>query len=175
MDMDLPDQLVVFQKSVEYTGADGLLIPAGKKLTVYQLVLHYGKYAAYSAGVWHQLEDCPVSEAVVSSAAQSAGIGSSLSSRQLGIWIAIGIIGIILAVVMVFLVWRHRQKICCLRSRNSFEMSMDPLNAASTLALDSSQRSSYIPDRDGSRKNSVSSSDQPPSYHTFMAGREKTY
>ena len=110
--------------------------------------------------------------------AQNAGVVSNLSSRQLGIWIAIGIVALILFVVMLTLVWRFRKRICCGRSAdNNYNMSMDNIVSSSSsmsLALDTTQRSSYIPDLD-IRKNSVTSMDQPPSYNSFLAQNSKEW
>jgi hypothetical protein len=183
LDIDLADQLLQFQKSVEYSGADGLEIPQGKILTIYQLILNYGQYTAYSGKLWHELQDCQTSD-VISAAHSGNNIGggggsSTTTTRQLSIWIAIGVIGIILILVLLVLLWRFRDKLvcCCGRSRTVYEMSMENLNPSSSssssqMALDTSQRSSYLPEYQN-RKNSIASIDQPPSYNTFLAEREK--
>ena len=69
MGLDLSEQLTQFQKSIEYSGADGLLIPPNKMVLVQQLVLHYGKYTAYSGKIWHELLDCPGTEIIRSAGA----------------------------------------------------------------------------------------------------------
>ena len=165
MDIDLTEQLIQFQRSVEYSGADGLEIPSGQILVIYQLVLNYGKYTAYSDRVLHELVDCQPHEVSRASAILSPSEGSPISSRQQGIWIAIGVVGIILLLLLLILLWRFRDKLCC-EPRSVYDLSMDPLQVSSQLALDASRSSLYLPDYEDPK--SSSSLDQPPSYNTFV-------
>ena len=128
--------------------------------------------------MWHELEDCRESRAAGAVAAQSGGNGPS--TRQLSIWIAIGVIGIILLLVLLVLLWRFRDKLACCRARSLYEMSLDPLKcdnsslATSQQALDSSRGSSYsVAPEYENRNNSIASMDQPPSYNTFLAESSK--
>ena len=59
MAMDLKYQASTFRRDLEYTSSSGVLIPSGKVLSIYQLVMSYGPYIVYSNKIWPEFTDCP--------------------------------------------------------------------------------------------------------------------
>ena len=59
MAMDLKYQARIYEQNLEFNTCNGLSIPPGKVLSVYQLVLTYGPYIVYSNKVWPVYTNCP--------------------------------------------------------------------------------------------------------------------